>query len=553
MIEQHTSSFFLIYTMGILSTLAIVAAFFFVFLKNAFLLNQARLVFICSLIFYFAGILTFQLLKLHTFKYYGDFAIWLELFSNIVDGRGIISTLHQTSFGFGDTRNYLALHFVPLIYILVLPLHIFKNYPVYIIVLQTLILASSVIPIYLFSRDIFNNKKIGYLFAASILFFPTIQYINLYDFEFLRISIPLLLFSFYFVYKKKYIAYYIFFILSILVREEVALTTFLFGFYILFVMKEKRIGISTSAISMVYFLVVFKIVMPYFAGDSNSMHHHLAFGNFSYMGNTPSQILLYIISHPFTIISNLFDKIKIANFLMYVLPLSFASFFSPSILLISAANLLLNFLSVSISHYSYILYYLSPSIPFLFLSAINGVKNIGDRWIPFLKHKKILPDKLDNNSLTYSLVSCIFIACVSSNIFFGPSPLSIQFWNHGYKLAPYKTHNFHYSQYIPTEHHKKAFSFLPLIPDNASVSAEHFFLPYLYMKKTLMVFPIFEGADYVLIDKKHPIKFGTIGIDPIAARKNPQQFYDLVEKHTDSWELIKKEDGIFLYKKRQWN
>lgn len=68
-----------------------------------------------------------------------------------------------------------------------------------------------------------------------------------------------------------------------------------------------------------------------------------------------------------------------------------------------------------------------------------------------------------------------------------------------------------------------------------------------------MVFPIFEGADYVLIDKKHPIKFGTIGIDPIAARKNPQQFYDLVEKHTDSWELIKKEDGIFLYKKRQWN
>ena len=121
MIEQNTSSFFLIYATGILSTLAIVAAFFFVFLKNAFLLNRARFVFICSLIFYFAGILTFQLLKLHTFKYYGDFAIWLELFSNIVDGRGIISTLHQTSFGFGDTRNYLALHFVPLIYILALP------------------------------------------------------------------------------------------------------------------------------------------------------------------------------------------------------------------------------------------------------------------------------------------------------------------------------------------------------------------------------------------------------------------------------------------------
>lgn len=553
MIEQNTSSFFLIYTMGILSTLAIAAVFFFVFLKNAFLLNRARLVFICSLIFYFAGILTFQLLKLHTFKYYGDFAIWLELFSNIVDGRGIISTLHQTSFGFGDTRNYLALHFVPLIYILALPLYVIKNYPVYIIVVQTLILTSSVIPLYLFSRDAFNNKKIGYLFAASILFFPAIQYINLYDFEFLRISIPLLLFSFYFIHKRKTIVYFVFLILSVLVREEVALTTFLLGFYIFFVLKEKKIGLITSAVSISYFFFVTKVAMPYFAGASTTIHHHLAFGNFSYMGNSPSQIVIYIVSHPLAIISNLLNKIKIANFLMYVLPLCFTSFFSPAIFFIATANLLLNFLSVSISHYSYILYYLSPSIPFLFLSAIQGVKNIRDRWLPFLKDKNVLPGKFDNDKFTYAMVSCIFVACVSSNIFFGPSFMSIQFWNHGYKLAPYKTHNFHYSQYIPTEHHAKAFSFLPLIPNNAIVSAEHFFLPYLYGKKALMNFPIYEGADYVLIDKTHPIKFGTIGVDPLEARKNPQQFYDLVEKDTNNWELIKEDDGVFLFKKRQWN
>ena len=64
-----------------------------------------------------------------------------------------------------------------------------------------------------------------------------------------------------------------------------------------------------------------------------------------------------------------------------------------------------------------------------------------------------------------------------------------------------------------------------------------------------MNFPIYEGADYVLIDKTHPIKFGTIRVDPIEARKNPQQFYDLVEKDTKSWELIKEDDGVFLFKK----
>ena len=37
------------------------------------------------------------------------------------------------------------------------------------------------------------------------------------------------------------------------------------------------------------------------------------------------------------------------------------------------------------------------------------------------KDKNVLPGKLDNDKFTYALVSCIFVACVSSNIFFGPS------------------------------------------------------------------------------------------------------------------------------------
>lgn len=553
MIEQNNSFLLLAYTIGILSTLFVAAISFIIFFKRPSFLNWPKYLFAFSLIFYLAFLLVFQLLKLHTFKYYSDFAVHLELFSNLIDGQGTTSSLMQTSLGYSDVRNYLSIHFLPLIYILALPLLIIKNYPACLIVIQTIILTSSVIPVYLYTRDTFNDKNIGCLFAASFLFFPTLQYINLYDFEFLRISIPLLLFSFYFVYKKKYIAYYIFFILSILVREEVALTTFFLGLYITFIIKEKKIGIITSSISVLYFLAVFKIVMPYLAGNSNTLHYHCAFANFSHLGNSPPKILLNIISHPLNVISILLEKIKIGNFLMYVLPLLFTPFFSPSIFLISIGNLLFNFLSASISHYSYILYYLSPSIPFIFLSAIKGVKNIGEKGFSFLTKRNVLQDKESNRKITYALVCSIFVASVSSNIFFGPSPISLQFWNKNYKLAPYKTHNFHYSQYTPTAHHKKAFEFFHLIPDDAIVSAEHFFLPYLYRKMTLMQFPIFEGADYVLIDKTHSVKFGTIDVDSIEARKNPQKYYDLVEKDTNNWELVREDDGIFLFKKRQWN
>ena len=48
----------------------------------------------------------------------------------------------------------------------------------------------------------------------------------------------------------------LFFILSLLVREAVGLTTFFLGVYILFVMKEKKHGIMTSGISLFYFLLV---------------------------------------------------------------------------------------------------------------------------------------------------------------------------------------------------------------------------------------------------------------------------------------------------------
>ena len=58
----------------------------------------------------------------------------------------------------------------------------------------------------------------------------------------------------------------------------------------------------------------------------------------------------------------------------------------------------------------------------------------------------------------------------------------------------------------------------------------------------------------MLIDKKHPIKFGVskAGVDPLEARSNPQQYYDLVEKDTKNWELIKEDDGIFLFKRLTW-
>ena len=97
-----------------------------------------------------------------------------------------------------------------------------------------------------------------------------------------------------------------------------------------------------------------------------------------------------------------------------------------------------------------------------------------------------------------------------------------------------------------------------LIKDDAIVSAEQFFAPHLFKKKAMMVFPQLVNqdetieADYVLIDKINPLKTGSSNVSGSwnGLRENPTKYYDIVENNTAKWELIKKVDGIYLFKRR---
>jgi len=74
----------------------------------------------------------------------------------------------------------------------------------------------------------------------------------------------------------------------------------------------------------------------------------------------------------------------------------------------------------------------------------------------------------------------------------------------------------------------------------------------------MMVFPQLETddgkykAEYVFIDKTNPVKTGVVAVPGSwdGLRQNPQFYYDWVEKDTEQWQLVKAEDGYFLYKKK---
>jgi uncharacterized membrane protein len=482
-----------------------------------------------------------QHLKLYGNKDYVDFAVWMEIIQNIAQGHGATSTLEESMHTGGG--RWLSTHFTPLIYMLAIPFTVLSR-PETLIICQFVLLLSAPYAAYLYAKHNLQSRDHALTVAGIFVLYPTYQYINLYEFEMLRFSMPLLLLSFYSLEQGKLKMYWSCLCLSLLVREEVAITTFVMGLYATVFMREKRrVGLITMVTSVLFFLAVTQVVMPSLRIQESTTHVDTQW--FSQFGSTLTDIVVGIVTKPGLVLDRIADPVKIANVLMYIIPVLFVPVLAWPILLIGSGNVGLNMLSEANTHTSYFLYYLSPTIPFVFIGAVKGVAILGaklDGW------RAANNRKLDGVS---AVLFRIFASAVMANIFFGPSPLSLQFWLKGYRLAPFRTQNFHYGQYVVTEHDRILKDIITAVPKEAIVSAEQHILPSLYNRKGLKVFPDIVGADYVVIDKRRKEKTG-IGTVPGSwdgLRQNPQYYYDWVEKDPTRWGLLLSLDGYFVYRR----
>lgn len=488
-----------------------------------------------------AYLLVAQLQKLYAHKNYVDFAVWNEIINNITRGLGPWTSLQDGLVS--GTGQWFSAHFTPLIYLFAVPFAVFKR-PEVLIISQFALLLSAVVAVYLYAKRWLGSREHAFVIAAVLVLYPTYQYIHLYEFEMLRFSIPLLLFAFYYLEGGKLGFYWLCFVLSLLVREEVAITTCLLGLYTIVFMRQQRwIGAVTMLVSVVYFLSVTQIVMPLFRTGGST--EHVAAYWFAALGKTLPDVAIGIITKPVVVLGLVTDPLKLTNLFMYGLPLLFLPVLAWPVLLIGLGNVGLNLLSGTMVHTTYFLYYLSPTIPFIFIGLVKGVAMLGAK---LEKWKAAGKNKVDG----VSAVLCgLFAAAIVGNLFFGPSPLSLQFWFKDYRPAPFRTLNFHYTQYIVTEHDRMLKDIVESVPMDAVVSAEQHLLPVLYDRKGLKVFPDISGVDYVVIDKRRKEKTG-IGTVPGSwdgLRQNPQFYYDWVERDPDHWVLFVEKDDYLVYRR----
>lgn len=480
---------------------------------------------------YMVSILLLSSFKGRSHHTYVDMATHLEILWRASHGLGLTSAL-STEYHHGS--HWFAAHFTPIAYLFVIPFRLFP-FAETLHLIQTLALVSAVVPIVRYARMRLGDS-VGNWVGVIYLCYPTLQYINLYEFEYLRFAIPTLAWAFYAIHHKNLTLYSLAVVASLLVREEVSAVVAMLGLYVAFWLGDRKIGLITTAAGALYFVVALKIIIPSYRDDQSLVYA----ANYAHLGANPTDIAWNVLIHPLDTVRILADPMRIANLAMYLMPLGFLPLLGLPALLIALPNIGMTFLSQFMTNYSFILYYLAPTVPFLMFAQIDGIATLIGRCGVGADRKRAAWIALP------ALTACAFLTAV----WFGPLPISAQFWSANHRVGVFYTTNFHKSNYQRTPHTKSRNLIIEAVPHDARVAAEQAFLPHLFDRREMLCFPDdVKRADYALFDRNAEKRTGcqTTFLD---FRNNPEKYYAEIENDHINWEQVAERDGVKLFRRR---
>ena len=281
--------------------------------------------------------------------------------------------------------------------------------------LQSLALGLGAWAVYLIARAELN-PRFGLLFSFSYLIYPALNYVNLYEFHPLAFATPLLLFAFYFYQKRRWGLFILLIVISLAVREDVAIPVFGMGLFALLqgiLSRDEKFwtrfkwGLTPVFLALLWFLVCTKFTPVKSTSTMESFY--------SWLGGSPGEILKTIIFHPVIVLKGVLIRPKLLYLLYLFVPLGFVSLLSPSALIMVLVALAEALLSQRFTHFSIRYQYSSIITPLIFISAIYGVRNI-------LKWKFFSRDKKKSKSFPVIIFMVILICSVTSALTLGPLP-----------------------------------------------------------------------------------------------------------------------------------
>jgi len=333
----------------------------------AFIQRQASKILIFFILAYSVIFSFLSFKKYYNFYYNGlDLSIFNQLFYNTIHGQWF-----QITFNF---NNFLAEHFSPIIFLL-LPVYSVWPDPKNLLIIQSVILALGAWPVYVISLRVLTNK----LIALSISLLWLINFLlhngNLFEWHFMPLAIFFILWAFYFYYIKKFKYFILFFILALLVREDISFV--LLGFLPLAIIDKRSFKwIISPVFTILYFLISLKIISFFSGGDTNKFL--LYYGWLG--GENLISIILAWLTHPIEFIKHILNYHNLFNLLLIFLSLGLVPLIAYRylwLLVFPLAQFLLSSQGLSSSVFN--MHYGLLFLPALFIALIFSISKIKNK------------------------------------------------------------------------------------------------------------------------------------------------------------------------------
>ena len=316
------------------------------------------------------GVCRFRSFTYDTF----DFGIFAQMFDYMKETGAPLTTVER-----GKLLSHFAVHFSPFFYILLPGYYVFST-PEYLCVMQTLFVGLGVFAVYGIAKELGFGPKVTLLLSAMYLTYPALSFGLFYDFHENKFLTVCILFTVYFMLKRKYIPFYACALLLCSVKEDAAIYLVAIALFMLINQKQYKHGAITLGVALVYFVFALKMVAV-FSGDEG-LQFGYRYSDFDMgEGAGVADIIKVTIMDLGYSLSLMFQKEKMEFLLWMFLPVLFMPLMTKKVstLFFLAPMLLVNLLSSWESQYDVDYQYTYGTAALIIVCAIFALKDLSPR------------------------------------------------------------------------------------------------------------------------------------------------------------------------------
>jgi uncharacterized membrane protein len=383
------------------------------------------------------------------------------------------------------------------------------------LVLQTAAIALGALPLYWLVRDRLGHPSAGLVAAALYLLHPTVQHINLYEFQYRSFSMCFVLYAFYFFERRKWGLWALFLFLAVATKTESALVVVSFGLYALLRRERWTRVVPPIVGGALWFVVALFVVVPYFTTGTGSFVGGIY--SYGYLGNSFGEIVRTLLTRPLFVLQHLVEPDKVAFLFDLLFISAFLPLLSPAELLLPAPILVLNLLSPNPVQYSLYYQYQGLTVPFLLIGSFYGL----DRLQRFLsKRLRWNAERVRNVALLFLVLFALGNCALWKNALWSV----LQHRDTATRIAD-------------------ARAILAQVPPESPVAASSFLAPFVARREGLYFFPgnrsypeeYITQADYIVTDTSDRL---------------PARGHELLDSLTGegTWQVVARQGDFLLLK-----